>query len=31
MDGPCAMLERGDFTILNGGTNATEVEALLTE
>ncbi len=31
LDGTRAMLERGDFTMLNGGANATEVEALLTK
>lgn len=29
LDGARAMLERGDFTILKGGANAAEVEALL--
>ena len=31
IDGTRAMLERGDFTILNGAANVAEVEALLTE
>jgi hypothetical protein len=31
LDGTRAMLERGDFTMLNGGANAAEVEALLTK
>jgi len=31
IDGTRAMLERGDFTILNGAANPAEVDALLTE
>ncbi len=31
LDGTRAMLERGDFTMLNGGANVAEVEALLTK
>ncbi len=31
IDGTRAMLERGDFTILNGAANPAEVESLLTE
>ena len=31
LDGTRAMLERGDFAILNGGANVAEIEALLVE